>query len=266
MATTPASKRPVFGNSSTFLPNYKVLLLGDAAVGKSNLISRFANNTFDPTSRSTIGVEFVSREVDLNCAGTTMSSNFSPVSKNAQREASLDDSATPCRRVVMQLWDTAGQDTFNVLTATYFRGAKGAAVVYDVTRRASLLSVGRWVAKAREYCDADCVIVVIGNKTDLAHEVEVSDEEAAAFCHSLDCRYFTASALSGEGVEYAFLQLLLSVHAMAMSSGVANALPNSVNLTQATRSSADGGVIADHSGLSGFRLNKPKPKRKLKCC
>jgi small GTP-binding protein len=294
-----------------FLPTYKVLMLGDTAVGKSNLLSRFTCGTFDATSRTTIGMEFVSREVDLSCGASTMAGNFggdqpdnsaavtpttpqpasSPRSRrnspsHPQHEAALiqlavsppavsllgnglldASSPTPPRdgrdrrgsavsdtsqpmnlsssghgqaadRVVLQLWDTAGQEACAALSHVYYRGARGAVVVYDVTRRSTLLNVGRWVASARQHCDTECVIVVIGNKTDLQHGMEVTEDDALSFCHSLDCRHYYASAMNGEGVEFAFMQLLLSIHAESLVRNVANQLPGHASSSSASLATA----------------------------
>lgn len=188
--------RPV---STSSLPTYKILLIGDAAVGKSNLLSRFASNAFDIASRSTIGVEFVSREVNL------------PTERDGSNE-----------RVNIQLWDTAGQERCGSISSAFFRSAKGVAVVYDVTRKSSLLNVPRWVAHAKQFADENCVFIVIGNKTDLPNLKEVSEEEAEEISHILGVRHFYSSALTGEGVPNAFLQLILAVNALVRTQEIAS--------------------------------------------
>lgn len=191
---SPLPLRPIISAASATrsreVPNYKVLLIGDSGVGKSNLLQRFANNAFDINMRSTIGVEFISREIDLSGG------------------AGLD-------RVNVQLWDTAGQERCGVISSSFYRGAKGVAVVYDMTRRASLLNVPRWVAHAKQFADENCVFVVIGNKTDLKNLIVVSDDDAEEISHSLGVRHYYASARTGDGVPDAFFQLVLAAHSTA---------------------------------------------------
>ena len=191
---TTAGPQPVMSHGavarSRDVPNYKVLLIGDSGVGKSNLLQRFANNSFDINMRSTIGVEFVSREVDLSGGAGTDRANI-------------------------QLWDTAGQERCGLISSSFYRGAKGVALVYDMTRRASLLNIPRWVAHAKQYADENCVFVVVGNKTDLRNLIAVSDEDAEEISHSLGVRHYYASARTGDGVPDAFFQLILAVHSTA---------------------------------------------------
>ena len=174
---------------------------------------------------------------------------------------------------MLQLWDTAGQEACAALSNVYYRGARGVAVVYDVTRRSTLYNVGRWVASARQHCESDCVIVVIGNKTDLRHSVDVSEDEASAFCHSLGCRHYLASAMNGEGVEYAFLQLLLAIHAEVAVKGVANEMPNGFDVLRRNgRAQSSLPPAIDGGGtVSGFRLRNPAAQdaassKKRRCC
>jgi len=364
---TPTSSKPTgrvriaCSSRRKYLPTYKIVLLGDSAVGKSNLLNRFAKGHFNELSRATIGVEFVSREVDLGCAAPSLAGNFhdvdalvaaavtpsnteathsgyhspelactSPMNQSgsppgesppppsaSQRHASgpvspvhpralsgeLSLSGGPTApfptttttaapgsgaassvngpgpsprqpqanplsdRVMLQLWDTAGQEANAALSAVYYRGARGVAVVYDVTRRETLYNVGRWVASARRHCDDACVICVIGNKTDLRHSVAVPEEEARDFCHSLGCRHYLASAMNGEGVEHAFLQLLLAVHAEATVRGVANELPNGVDVVRRVGGSRGTLTAVDNGDtIAGFRLSGAKPKKRGPCC
>ena len=95
---------------------FKIVLIGDSAVGKSNLLSRFARNEFDHNSKATIGVEFQTQVVDING-----------------------------KEVKAQIWDTAGQERFRAVTSAYYRGAVGALVVYDISRRTTFESVKRWL-------------------------------------------------------------------------------------------------------------------------
>lgn len=95
---------------------FKIVLIGDSAVGKSNLLARFARNQFFPNSKSTIGVEFQTKTMDIDG-----------------------------KEVKAQIWDTAGQERFKAVTSAYYRGAVGALLVYDVSRHQTFDSVGRWL-------------------------------------------------------------------------------------------------------------------------
>lgn len=95
---------------------FKVVLIGDSAVGKSNLLARFARDEFYPNSKSTIGVEFQTQKMDING-----------------------------KEVKAQIWDTAGQERFRAVTSAYYRGAVGALLVYDISRRQTFDSIGRWL-------------------------------------------------------------------------------------------------------------------------
>lgn len=203
---------PVGLGTSLYLPTYKVLLVGEANVGKSNLLHRYCFNAYDPLLSPTIGAEFYTREVDL-----------------PPRQVGKPESA------VLQLWDTAGQERYcGTVCNAYFRNATGAFIVFDVTCRASLLNVPRWVARVKELAGEDCVCVVIGAKADLLTTVEeghgsilaaapsgstrpqLSDlrEEVDRISHALGLRNFFVSALSGEGVLEAFTHLVLAISAV----------------------------------------------------
>ncbi|PQM42267.1 ras-related protein RABA2a [Prunus yedoensis var. nudiflora] len=119
---------------------FKVVLIGDSGVGKSNLLSRFTRNEFCLESKSTIGVEFATRTLQVEG-----------------------------RTVKAQIWDTAGQERYRAITSAYYRGALGALLVYDVTKPTTFENVSRWLKELRDHADSNIVIMMIGNKTDLKH-------------------------------------------------------------------------------------------------
>ncbi|KAF4403989.1 hypothetical protein CsatB_004002 [Cannabis sativa] len=108
---------------------FKIVLIGDSAVGKSNLLSRFATNQFDPTSKATIGVEFQTQVVDIDG-----------------------------KEIKAQIWDTAGQERFRAVTSAYYRGAVGALVVYDITRKSTFESVKRWLDELTIFSELGCLL------------------------------------------------------------------------------------------------------------
>mmetsp|Transcript_11231 Transcript_11231/g.43770 ORF Transcript_11231/g.43770 Transcript_11231/m.43770 type:complete len:226 (-) Transcript_11231:605-1282(-) len=131
---------------------FKVVLIGDSGVGKSNLLSRFTRNEFCSESKSTIGVEFATRCIELE--GKT---------------------------VKAQIWDTAGQERYRAITSAYYRGAVGALLVYDITKSESYDNVQKWLKELRDHADSNIVITLVGNKTDLKHLRSVQAESAAEF-------------------------------------------------------------------------------------
>ncbi|PIN10430.1 GTP-binding protein SEC4, small G protein superfamily [Handroanthus impetiginosus] len=131
---------------------YKVVLIGDSGIGKSNLLSRFTKNEFSQESKSTIGVEFATRSIQV------------------------DDIV-----VKAQIWDTAGQERYRAITSAYYRGAVGAMLVYDVTRQVTFQNVERWLKELRSHTDSSIVIMLVGNKADLRHLRAVQTEEAKEF-------------------------------------------------------------------------------------
>ncbi|KAL6601307.1 hypothetical protein ACP70R_044527 [Stipagrostis hirtigluma subsp. patula] len=166
---------------------FKVVVVGDAAVGKTQLLARYTRDEFALDSKPTIGVEFQTRTITLHR-----------------------------KRVKAQIWDTAGQERFRAVTSAYYRGALGAMVVYDVTRRATFEHVARWVEELRAHADGpSTVVALIGNKADMpAERREVDADEAARLAEEQGLFFSEASALSGENVERAFLTLLEEIFAV----------------------------------------------------
>ena len=130
---------------------YKLVFLGEQGVGKTCIINRFVYDSFDRNYQATIGIDFLSKTMYL------------------------ED-----RTVRLQLWDTAGQERFRSLIPSYIRDSSVAVVVYDTTSRASFLSSSKWVDDIRSERGDDVVIMLVGNKTDLADQRQVSVEEGLA--------------------------------------------------------------------------------------
>uniref|UniRef100_A0A0E0B1G7 GTP-binding protein n=1 Tax=Oryza glumipatula TaxID=40148 RepID=A0A0E0B1G7_9ORYZ len=162
---------------------FKVVLIGDSGVGKSNLLSRFTRNEFSLESKSTIGVEFATRSIRV------------------------DDKV-----VKAQIWDTAGQERYRAITSAYYRGAVGALVVYDVTRHVTFENVERWLKELRDHTDANIVIMLVGNKADLRHLRAVSVEDAKGFAERESTFFMETSALESMNVESAFTEVLTQIY------------------------------------------------------
>jgi Ras-related protein Rab-11A len=131
-------------------------LIGDSGVGKSNLLSRFTRNEFNLDSKSTIGVEFATRSIQV-------------------------DNKT----IKAQIWDTAGQERYRAITSAYYRGAVGALLVYDISKHQTYENVTRWLKELRDHADSNIVIMLVGNKSDLRHLRAVPTEEAKQFASEL---------------------------------------------------------------------------------
>lgn len=132
----------------------KIVLVGDSGVGKTNLLSRFLVQEFKTEQTPTIGLEF------------------------ATRISVMEDGAS----VKVQIWDTAGQDRYRAIARTYYKGAAGALLVYDLTSTSSFSAVERWLAELREHGQEHMTLMLLGNKSDLAKEERaVGSEEASSF-------------------------------------------------------------------------------------
>ncbi|MED6203974.1 Ras- protein RABA1f [Stylosanthes scabra] len=162
---------------------FKVVLIGDSGVGKSNLLSRFTKNEFSLESKSTIGVEFATRSIHV------------------------DD-----KIIKAQIWDTAGQERYRAITSAYYRGAVGALLVYDVTRHSTFENVERWLKELRDHTDANIVIMLVGNKADLRHLRAVSTDDAKAFAERESTFFMETSALESLNVDNAFTEVLTQIY------------------------------------------------------
>ncbi|KAG2672648.1 hypothetical protein I3843_13G044800 [Carya illinoinensis] len=154
---------------------FKIVLIGDSAVGKSNLLSRFARNEFDTNSKATIGVEFQTQVVEIDG-----------------------------KEVKAQIWDTAGQERFRAVTSAYYRGAVGALIVYDISRRTTFDSVKRWLDELSIHCDTTMGRMLVGNKCDLENIREVSVEEGKSLAEAEGLFFMETSALDAINVQTAF--------------------------------------------------------------
>ncbi|CAI8505842.1 Rab GTPase ypt31 [Hanseniaspora opuntiae] len=163
---------------------YKLVLIGDSGVGKSNLLSRYSNNDFQINSKSTIGVEFATKAVKVDG-----------------------------KIIKAQIWDTAGQERYRAITKAYYRGAVGALIVYDITNTKTYENCSDWLnILSTNLENNDIVIGLIGNKKDLQHQRSVPIEEAQEFARNNQLLFTETSALSNENVEKAFTELITTIY------------------------------------------------------
>jgi len=195
----------------------KLVCIGDSGTGKSSLTIRLCEGRFSPHHDVTIGVEFGSRIVPVGPPNTPAPSAKLSVSRDPSI-TDLSDGLPEPRRVErpveqkhmkLSLWDTAGQETYKSVTRSYFRGASGALLVFDISRRPTFTHVTDWLNDLRQIAEPDIVVVLVGNKSDLAvgdeNKREVTKEEAEEWAKKNGVlEYVETSAKSGEGVEMAF--------------------------------------------------------------
>jgi len=153
------------------------------------------------------------------------------------------------KTIKAQIWDTAGQERYRAITSAYYRGAVGALLVYDVTKAATFDNVKRWLQELRDHADANTAVMLIGNKTDLAHLRTVAQEGAAAFAEREGLSFVETSALDATNVDEAFETVLpeiyRSVSKKALASDEAASSAGSVGEGQSSQVSA-----TDSGGLT----------------
>uniref|UniRef100_A0A0N5B212 small monomeric GTPase n=2 Tax=Strongyloides papillosus TaxID=174720 RepID=A0A0N5B212_STREA len=161
------------------LTTLKVLVIGESGVGKSSLMLRFVDDTFNPNITATIGVDF--RVTTVNINGD---------------------------QVKIAIWDTAGQERFRTLTPSYYRGAHGVICVYDVSSRTTFNKLEHWIQEIDTYCTKnEAIRMLIGNQIDKPYR-EVSREEGLSFAKRNKMLFIEASAKTKEGVNMAFEELI----------------------------------------------------------
>ena len=162
---------------------FKIVLIGDSAVGKTNILSKYLTDQFDPESKSTVGVEF----------GT----------KNFKVDNNI---------VKVQIWDTAGQERYRSITNAYYKGAKGALVAYDITNKNSFENLDRWISDLKTNGDDNISIILLGNKTDLEDKRVITTVEGKNKAEFYKCFFLETSALNGSNIEKAFNELIMDVY------------------------------------------------------
>ena len=162
---------------------FKVVLVGDSFVGKTNIMSKYLKNEFHEDSKATVGVEFGSRQ--FNIEGHVIKA---------------------------QIWDTAGQERYKAITSAYYKGAKGAFIVYDITRKESFDNVTKWAEQLKSTADKNLTIIIVGNKTDLEDQRQVTSEEGQNKANELESAFIETSAASGSNLDKAFEMMINEVY------------------------------------------------------
>ncbi|XWS47279.1 hypothetical protein CRYUN_Cryun14cG0138700 [Craigia yunnanensis] len=162
---------------------FKYIIIGDTGVGKSCFLLQFTDKRFQPVHDLTIGVEFGARMITFEN-----------------------------KPIKLQIWDTAGQESFRSITRSYYRGAAGALLVYDITRRETFNHLAGWLEDARQHANANMTVMLIGNKCDLAHRRAVTTEEGEQFAKEHGLIFMEASAKTAQNVEEAFISTATKIY------------------------------------------------------
>ncbi|XP_053718706.1 ras-related protein Rab-25-like [Synchiropus splendidus] len=190
------------GSDESYNFVFKVVLIGESGVGKSNLLARFTKNEFNHDSRTTIGVEFSTRTIQLD--------NYI---------------------IKAQIWDTAGLERYRAITSAYYRGAVGALLVYDITKQPTYESAERWLKELYDHADPHMVVMLVGNKTDLESIRTVPTEEAKDFAEKNNLMFMETSAMDSTNVEEAFNEVLTEIHRKVASREVTRGSISAVTLS-----------------------------------
>jgi len=192
---------------------FKLLLIGDAGVGKSSILLQFTEGIFDDNLQSTIGVDFKVKTMTIGG-----------------------------KKIKITIWDTAGQERFRTLTSSYYRGAQGVILVYDVGRRDTFENLATWLQEVETYCAAggkNCVKLLVGNKIDRDRVVE--REEADEWAQTRGMLFMEASAKTKVGIEQVFQEIVHKILENPIL--LQNTMPQKpkVNLNEGSKPSQDGG-------------------------
>jgi len=178
------------GRDNAFDMQIKLLMIGDSGVGKTCLLLRYANDSFSPTFITTIGIDFKIKNIQLDN-----------------------------KRIKLQIWDTAGQERFRTITTSYFRGAQGILLVYDVTDRNSFISIRNWVAQIQMHADVNVNKILIGNKCDCQDQRAISYEEGESLAKEYNISFYETSAKQDINVEKSFITIATDVKNRLIADG-----------------------------------------------
>ena len=158
---------------------FKLVLIGDSGVGKTNILTRYTKNEFSLATQATVGVEFGSKIIKKND-----------------------------KLIKLQIWDTAGQERYKSITSAYYKGSKGAFVVYDISRKPTFENVDKWIGELKTNASEEVLIMLVGNKSDLEDKREVQIDEVKKKAEQYKIAFCETSALKGNNIEQAFDSLI----------------------------------------------------------
>ena len=199
---------------------FKIIIIGDLASGKTNILAKYLTNTFEPNSTPTIGVEMKVKDFKIK-----------------------ED------LVKAQFWDTAGQEKYDSLTTSYYKGAKGALIVYDITQKSSFDKIESLLKKLRDNSNKNVSVILVGNKCDLEDNREVLKEDGEELAKKLKIKFMEVSAKTGENLDKLFQNLIDEVYE---------------KYNKEFKSFASIEFMDDNKNIN--LNNNKKKKKKKKCC
>ena len=195
---------------------FKLILIGDSYVGKSNILLKYLKNQFNENSKTTVGVEFGTKNIIINN-----------------------------KRIKIQIWDTAGQERYRSITSAYYKGAKGALIVYDITRKNTFDNIDKWITDLKLNGDENICIIILGNKSDLIDKREINKNDGIKKAEMYKTAFLETSALNGDNISKAFDELIEQI------------VINNKNIFQDDN---------ENEIDKGVNLNDEKNNNKKKCC
>ncbi|KAK1403594.1 Ras-related protein RABE1c [Heracleum sosnowskyi] len=190
-------------------PNYdyliKLLLIGDSGVGKSCLLLRFSDDSFNTNFITTIGIDFKIRTIERDG-----------------------------KRMKLQIWDTAGQERFRTITTAYYRGAMGILLVYDVTDEASFNNIKNWISNIEQHASDNVNKILIGNKADMDESLRaVPTSKGQQLADEYGIKFFEASAKTNTNVEEVFSSIAQDIRQRLDETGISTHPPKTVSINKA---------------------------------
>ncbi|KAJ5079212.1 ras-related protein rab-11c [Anaeramoeba ignava] len=219
-------------NEDTYDFLYKIVLVGDSGVGKSNLLTRFCRNEFTLAGKTTVGVEFATKSVQID--GKTIKS---------------------------QIWDTAGQERFLAITTAYYHGAVGALLIYDLANESTFESLDKWLEEIHEQAEKGIVIMLVGNKLDLEEKRVIPTEKGKKLAQEHNLAFIETSALDSTNVELAFQTLVSQIYEMKKKSN--NSHPDQEKYSNQNQETID---LQNNSIFIQDSKDQRNHNRKKKCC
>ena len=195
---------------------FKLILIGDSYVGKTNILLKYLKNQFNENSKTTIGVEFDTKNIIINN-----------------------------KRIKIQIQDTAGQEIYRSITSAYYKGAKGALIVYDITRKNTFDNIDKWIIDLKLNGDKNICIIILGNKSDLINKREINKNDGIKKAEMYKTAFLETSALNGDNISKAFDELIEQI------------VINNKNIFQDDN---------ENEIDKGVNLNDEKNNNKIKCC
>ena len=162
---------------------YKIIIIGDSGVGKSNILGRYLNKEFKHDTKSTVGVEFGSKQLKIEGVN-----------------------------IKLQIWDTAGEERYRAITSAYYKGSKGCFIVYDITSEVSFENVEKWYEEIRKSAEKEIFVILVGNKCDLENERKVSIEMGQNKAKNFNCPFFETSALNNTNIVNVFQNISENIY------------------------------------------------------